>query len=257
MSSIGTGYDLYTSQFSPDGRVFQVEYAMKAVENSGTAIALQGNDGVVFAVEKIVASKLYEKTANKHIFHVDAHVGMAVAGLLADARSLAERASEECADYRADYGDDIPCKYLADRVGAYMHAYTLYSAVRPFGAAIMLGAWEPVNGAQLYCLEPSGVGYGYHGYAAGKAKQAAKTEMEKIKMAGMSCRDLIKEAAKIIYQVHDEVKDKMFELELSWVSEFTSGKHERVPKEVLDEAVAAAKAALEEDSDSEDDEDMA
>ena len=60
MSSIGTGYDLYTSQFSPDGRVFQIDYALKCVENSGTAIALRGKDGVVFAVEKIVTSKLYE-----------------------------------------------------------------------------------------------------------------------------------------------------------------------------------------------------
>ena len=71
MSSIGTGYDLYTSQFSPDGRVFQVEYAGKAVENSGTCIGLRGKDGVVFAVEKIITSKLIEKSSNKRIFGVD------------------------------------------------------------------------------------------------------------------------------------------------------------------------------------------
>lgn len=69
-------YDLSASQFSPDGRVFQVEYAGKAVENSGTVIALRGKDGVVFAVEKLVTSKLYEPGANKRIFHVDEHVGM-------------------------------------------------------------------------------------------------------------------------------------------------------------------------------------
>lgn len=63
MTSIGTGYDLSASQFSPDGRVFQIEYALKAVENSGTAIALRGKDGVVFAVEKLVTSKLYEKVS--------------------------------------------------------------------------------------------------------------------------------------------------------------------------------------------------
>ena len=107
----------------------------------------------------------------------------------------------------------------------------------------------------MYCIEPSGVTYGYWGCAAGKAKQAAKTEMEKINMKNMSCKDLIKEAAKIIYQVHDEVKDKMFQLELSWVADFTNGVHQTVPKEVHDEAEKFAKAALEEDSDSED-EDM-
>ncbi|KAH6920489.1 hypothetical protein HPB50_028523 [Hyalomma asiaticum] len=90
MSSIGTGYDLSASQFSPDGRVFQVEYAQKAVENSGTAVALRGRDGVVFAVEKLVTTKLYEAGANKRIFTVDKHVGVAVAGLLADAKQLQE-----------------------------------------------------------------------------------------------------------------------------------------------------------------------
>ena len=97
--------------------------------------------------------------------------------------------------------------------------------------------------------------YGYWGCAAGKAKQSAKTEIEKVKAKDMTCKELIKEAAKIIYQVHDEVKDKMFELELSWVTKETGGRHERVPKEVFDEAEKFAKAALEEDSDS-DDEDM-
>lgn len=64
------------SQFSPDGRVFQVEYAVKAVENSGTVIGLKGKDGVVFAVEKLVTSKLYEAGANRRVFTIDKHVGM-------------------------------------------------------------------------------------------------------------------------------------------------------------------------------------
>ena len=88
MSSIGTGYDLSTSTFSPDGRVFQVDYAQKAVESSGTAIAIRGKDGVVFAVEKIITSKLYEKSANRRIFSIDRHIGMAGSGLYADVRQL-------------------------------------------------------------------------------------------------------------------------------------------------------------------------
>ncbi|TRY63330.1 hypothetical protein TCAL_00444 [Tigriopus californicus] len=255
MTSIGTGYDLYTSQFSPDGRVFQIDYAAKAVENSGTAIALRGKDGVVFAVEKIVTSKLFEKTANKRIFTVDRHVGVAVSGLLPDGRALVDTAGGEAADYRANYGSDIPLKYLSDRVAMYMHAYTLYSSLRPFGTTIMFGTYDKEDGPQLYCVEPSGVSYGYWGCAAGKAKQAAKTEIEKLKVQELSCQDLIKEAAKIIYMVHDEVKDKMFELELSWVTEATNGLHERVSQTVQDEAEKFAKAAMEEDSDS-DEEDM-
>jgi len=255
MSSIGTGYDLSASQFSPDGRVFQIEYAEKAVENSGTAIGIRGKDGVVFAVEKIVTSKLFEKGANRRIFNIDTHVGMAAAGLIADARQLAEIASDEAASYRSDYGSPIPLDILNQRVSQYVHAYTLYSSVRPFGATIMFGSWDKQDGAQLYSMGPNGVGYGYWGCAAGKAKSNAKTELEKLKMSEKTCAQLIEEAARIIYMVHDEVKDKMFELELSWVGEFTNGVHQKVPKDLHVEVEKRAKSAMEEDSDS-DDEDM-
>jgi len=255
MTSIGTGYDLSASQFSPDGRVFQIEYANKAVENSGTALAIRGKDGVVFAVEKIVTSKLYEKGANRRIFNIDSHIGMAAAGLVTDARQLASIARDEASNYRQDYGSQVPLPQLTQRVSSYMHAYTLYSSVRPFGATGMLGSWTEDRGAELYCLEPSGISYGYWGCAAGKAKSNAKTELEKLKMMDMNCAELVKEAAKIIYMVHDEVKDKMFELELSWVGEFTSGIHKRVPDNVHEEAEKFAKSAMEEDSD-DSDEDM-
>ncbi|KAG1973196.1 proteasome subunit alpha type-3 [Pimephales promelas] len=219
MSSIGTGYDLSASTFSPDGRVFQVEYAIKAVENSSTAIGIRCKDGVVFGVEKLVLSKLYEQGSNKRIFNIDRHVGMAVAGLLADARSLSEVAREEASNFRSNYGHDIPLKHLAERVAMYVHAYTLYSAVRPFGCSFILGSHDEDDGPQLYMVDPSGISYGYWGCAIGKAKQAAKTEIEKLQMKEMTCRELVKEVAKIIYIVHDEVKDKAFELELSWVGE--------------------------------------
>jgi len=253
MSSIGTGYDLYASQFSPDGRVFQIEYAMKAVENSGTCVGIRGKDGVVFAVEKIVTSKLYEHGANRRIFNIDTHVGMAAAGLVTDARQLAEIARDEASSYRSDYGSPIKLPHLTQRVSSYMHAHTLYSFVRPFGATIMLGTWSKEDGAEMMQIEPSGVGYGYWGCAAGKAKSNAKTELEKLKVSDKTCAELIKEAAKIIYQVHDEVKDKMFELELSWVGEFTDGVHKRVPEKVQAEAEKYAKSAMEEDSDSDED----
>jgi 20S proteasome subunit alpha 7 len=253
MSAIGTGYDLSASQFSPDGRVFQVEYAHKAVDNSGTVVALRGKDGVVMAVEKLVTSKLYEPGTNKRLFTVDRHVGVAVAGLLADAKAVVERSKDEASNYRSEYGSSIPLKYLKDRVALYMHAYTMYSALRPFGSSLLLASYDPLDGPQLYCLEPSGLNYGYFGTAIGKAKQAAKTEIEKLKLKDMTCKELIKEAAKIIYQVHDEIKDKAFELELSWVGEFTNGRHEPVPRAVFEEAEKFAKEALRADSDSDED----
>jgi len=251
MSSIGSGYDLSASQFSPDGRVFQVEYANKAVEASGTVVALRCKDGVAFAVEKIITSRLYESGSNKRIHNVDKHIGMAVAGLLADARQLISVARDEAKQYKHDYGVSIPVKYLADRLAMYMHAYTLYGFVRPFGCFILLAAYES-DGPQLYGVEPSGVTYGYYGIAVGKAQQTAKTELEKLKLSELKLEDAVKEAAKIIYQVHDEVKDRMFELELSWVGQLNDGKHERVPAHIFEDAEKYAKASLEEADEDED-----
>ncbi|KAL5008654.1 hypothetical protein ScPMuIL_014235 [Solemya velum] len=232
--------------------VFQVEYAQKAVENSGTAVGIRGKDGVVFGVEKLVTSKLYEVGANRRLFNIDKHIGAACAGLLADSRQIIDTAREEAANYRYNYGSPIPLKHLTDRVSMYAHAYTLYSSVRPFGVSLILGSYDEADGAQMYMTDPSG---GYHGCAIGKAKQAAKTEIEKLKMRDVSITDLVKEVAKIIYIVHDEVKDKNFELELSWVGEITGGKHEAVPADVFAEAEKYAKEALEESDDS-DEEDL-
>lgn len=205
---------------------------------------------MVFAVEKLVTSKLYEPGANRRIFTVDRHVGIAVAGLFADATAVVETAAEEARNYRKQYHSPIPIQYLKDRVGMYVHAYTMYSALRPFGASLLMAAFDELDGPALYCLEPSGLSYGYLGCSMGKAKQAAKTEIEKLKLGEQSCRELVKEAAKIIYTVHDEIKDKAFELELSWVGSFSDGRHEPVPAAVFQEAENYAKESLKQDSDS-------
>lgn len=253
MSSIGTGYDLSAHQFSPDGRVFQVEYADKAVGNSSTAVGIRCKDGIIFGVEKLVTSKLYEAGTGKRIFSIDRHIGMAVAGLISDARQIVSVARDEAAYYRSVYGGPIPLKYLADKVSGYVHAYTLYSALRPFGCSVFIGSYEKIDGPELYMIEPSGISYGYYGCAAGKAKQNAKTEIEKLKLENMTMKEAVKEVAKIIYVVHDEVKDKAFELELSWVGEESNGIHQMVPKQLAQEAEELAKKSMEEDSDSDED----
>ncbi|KAI3385775.1 hypothetical protein SNEBB_000414 [Seison nebaliae] len=251
MSAIGTGYDLSAAQFSPEGRIFQLEYALKAVENSGTAIALKCKDGVVFAVEKIVYSKLYEKGVNRRIFHVTNTIGLAMAGLIADARAIVEIARVEANNYHDMYGCQIPVKYLVERVSLYMHAYTLYSAVRPFGTSVLISAYEN-DKPFLYMIEPSGIYYGYNCVAIGKGTTQTKTEMEKIKTQEMTCNELVKHAAKIIHTIHDDTKDKPFELEMSWVGEVTKGKHENVPQDLIDKIEVEVKKEIENaDSDEE------
>ncbi|KZT12831.1 proteasome subunit alpha type-3 [Laetiporus sulphureus 93-53] len=244
MTSIGTGYDLSASTYSPDGRIFQVEYANKAVENSGTAIGLRVKDGVVLAVEKLVHSKLLVPETNRRIQTIDRHIGLASSGLLADGRHLANRARDEAANYIDTWRAPAPLKELVDRVGGYIQAYTLYSSVRPFGCSTILGGFDK-TGPALYVIEPSGISYGYHGAAIGKGRQLAKTELEKLKLAELSAREAVFEAARIIYLVHEDAKEKEFELEMSWIGDETNGIHRPVPKDLFVEAEQKAKESLE------------
>lgn len=251
MSGIGTGYDWSCTTFSPDGRVFQVEYAAKAVENSGTAVGLVCKDGVVLVVEKLILSKMLEEGSNNRIFTADTHVGIAVAGLSADCRKYAKKVSGECRSYERQYGDKIPAKVLGARAGNHAQFYTQFSHLRPYGCSTLI-AVKDHGKPQLLMVEPSGLWYGYHAASIGKGRQSAQTELEKLDLATLSCRDALKEAAKIIYEVHDEVKDKDFELEMSWLCEETNWEHRKVPKDLAAAAEKQAQDELdEEDSDSE------
>jgi len=244
MTSIGTGYDLSTSTYSPDGRIFQVEYANKAVENSGTAIGLRVKDGVILAVEKLIHSKLLVPGANRRIQTVDTHIGMATAGLLADGRNISNKARGECTHTRNTLREQITVWYVAKRLAYYAQMYTLYSSVRPFGISTIFAGVDK-NGPGLYVVEPSGVCLGYHGAAIGKGRQLAKTELEKLNLSELSMREAVMEAARIIYLVHDDNKEKEFELEMSWVGTETNGMHVPVPADLLAEAERKAKEALE------------
>ncbi|XP_042060542.1 proteasome subunit alpha type-3-like isoform X1 [Salvia splendens] len=235
MSSIGTGYDLSVTTFSPDGRVFQIEYAAKAVDNSGTVVAIKCKDGIVMGVEKLIASKMLLPGSNRRIHSVHRHSGMAVAGLAADGRQIVTRAKSEATNYERVYGEAIPVKELAERVASYVHLCTLYWWLRPFGCGVIVGGYDR-DGPQLYMIEPSGI--------SDTSVQPLEKEDRLLKQ--MTCRQGVIEVAKIIYGVHDEAKDKAFELELSWVCDESNCQHEKVPENLLEEAKAAAKAALEE-----------
>lgn len=139
----------------------------------------------------------------------------------------------------------------------YVHAYTEYWHLRPFGVSSLLAVYDDTElGPQLYCVEPSGECLRYYGVAVGKNAQAAKVQLEKLNFDSITCKEAAIKVAEIIYSLHDEVKDKPFEMELSWVCDDSDRKHQLVPKSMFDEAVAAGvKAAEDDDSDDEEDDD--
>jgi len=138
--------------------------------------------------------------------------------MLADSRQLVARARSETQQYISSYGEEIPPELLAERIGLFVHAYTLYWSIRPFGCAILLGCVDKeTKKPSLFCIEPQGMVSKYLGTAAGKGKQAAKTEIEKLLGSSddLTCEKALVHVAKILHKVHDE-KDKDFELEMSW-----------------------------------------
>mmetsp|Transcript_36135 Transcript_36135/g.80415 ORF Transcript_36135/g.80415 Transcript_36135/m.80415 type:complete len:250 (-) Transcript_36135:623-1372(-) len=242
MSGIGTGYDLAATTYSPDGKVFQTEYAQKAVDGSSTVVGLRCKDGVVLAVEKLIISKLLVEGSNRRIYNVDKHAGAAVAGLSPDGRIIIGRASDESANYKRFYGEHIPGHVLCERVASYVHLFNLYWAFRPFGSTILLATYDQ-NGPQLHVVDPSGTSYRYYGAAVGKGRQAARNEIEKLKLGEMTCREAVMEVVKILHKVHDE-DGKPFEIEVSWICDETNREHQRIPAELLAEAERQAKSAL-------------
>jgi 20S proteasome subunit alpha 7 len=195
-------------------------------------------------VEKLIHSRLLVPSANHRLYSGDYHIGIATTGLLADSRHVLNRVKEEANSYRDIYRAPIPGRVIAERLGQYFQAYTLYSSVRPFGTSVLLASMDENNGPQLFMIEPSGAQFGYFGCAIGKGKQVAKTEIEKLNLANMTSRDAVKEVARIIYSAHDEIKDKDLELEISWICNESLMKHLPVPKDLLDEAKEFAKVFM-------------
>jgi len=251
MAGSGAGYDLSVTTYTPDGRVYQVEYAQKKVEMSGTAIAICLKDGVLFATEKLLVSKMLVPGTNKRTYPVSRNSGMVCAGLVADGRQMVARGRQEAVQYKNAYAEDMPTHMLAERLGLFVHAYTLYWSIRPFGCSVLLGSVDAdTKKPSLFSVEPSGLVYKYKGTALGKGRQIAKTEIEKLLAADgaaeMTCKDALSAVAKILHKVHDE-KDTGFELECAWICSDSDYKFAPVPAALVATAEATAKKQLEDE----------
>lgn len=147
-------------------------------------------------MEKPILSKLLKPVVNRRIATIDLHSGLVGTGLVPDCRHLANHAREEASSHRKNFDAEISGPTLAERVSLYLHNYTLYSPVRPFGCVSVLGTVDR-DGPHLYMLEPSGAYWGYKGCAAGKGRQMAKSELEKLDFDNLTTAQAVKEAARM------------------------------------------------------------
>ncbi|WP_410765102.1 archaeal proteasome endopeptidase complex subunit alpha [Haloferax sp. DFSO60] len=159
-------YDRGITIFSPDGRLYQVEYAREAVRRGTASIGVRTPEGVVLAADKRSRSPLMEPTSVEKIHKTDDHIGIASAGHVADARQLIDFARRQSQVNRLRYGEPIGIETLTKEVTDHIQQYTQVGGARPFGVALLIGGVE--NGTpRLYETDPSGTPYEWKAVSIG------------------------------------------------------------------------------------------
>jgi proteasome alpha subunit len=171
-------YDSAATMFSPDGRIYQVEYAREAVKRGTTAVGVVYDEGAVLLVDKRISSKLIETAAVEKIFKIDRHIGCASSGLVGDARMLVARARAVAANNRVTYAESVEVNVLVKDLSDIMQAYTQNGGVRPFGAAFLIAGIDPDGTVRLFETDPSGAVVAYKASAIGVGRAAALEFLE-------------------------------------------------------------------------------
>ena len=207
-----TAYDWEITVFSPDGRLFQVEYAREAVKRGTTTVGIKFKGGIALIVDKRITSRLIEPRSIEKIFKIDEHIGCATSGLVADARALVERARIEAQINRLTYEEPIQVKALARKICDFKQTYTQYGGVRPFGTALLIGGVDD-TGPHLFATDPSGAMMEYKATAEGEGRDAAIEYFEKNYEEGMSKDEAIVLGLKaLIYATEKKIEERAVEV---------------------------------------------
>ncbi|MHA1836276.1 MAG: archaeal proteasome endopeptidase complex subunit alpha, partial [Candidatus Odinarchaeia archaeon] len=149
------GYDSAITIFSPDGRLFQVEYAIEAVRHGTPIVGLKVKNGVALVALKKEAPPLMDEKSTQKIFRIDFHIGSAIAGLHADARILIDFARVQAQIERLTYDEPIMVETLVKKISDMKQVYTQQAGIRPFGVSLLIAGYD-AKGPQLYSTDPSG-----------------------------------------------------------------------------------------------------
>jgi len=186
------GFDRHITIFSPEGRLYQVEYAFKPAKEGVSAIGVRAHDGVVLVCQKKVPDKLLDPAAVTHMHAITPFIGCVSTGLAADAKAQVTRTRMEAAQFKYKNGYDVPVSYLAKRVADVGQVYTQHAFMRALGVVSLFCAMDDEDGPQLFKCDPAGHYLGYKACAAGTKEQEANNFLEK---RMRTAEDKAKEAA--------------------------------------------------------------
>lgn len=156
-------YDSRTTIFSPEGRLYQVEYAMEAIGHAGSCLGILAKDGILLAAERRNTNKLLDEVFHSEkIYHLNENMACSVAGITSDANVLTNELRLIGQRYLYQYGEPMPCEQLVSWLCDIKQAYTQYGGKRPFGVSILYMGWDKQLGYQLYQSDPSGTSLQVH-----------------------------------------------------------------------------------------------
>ena len=209
------GYDMTPTMYSPDGRIYQVEYAIETVKRGTLAIGIKCKDGVIMAVEEVPRALQVADIAQK-IFQVDHHIGVAAAGYIPDARVQVDNARFFSQSSKMTYDEPVEvesvAKYLADQC----HQFTQYSGVRPYGVALIISGVD-LKGGAIYVTDPSGTYVSYAAVAIGAGADEVTDFFEKNYKPDISLEDAAVLATAAI-NLKSEKKEGVKHLKMSWIT---------------------------------------
>lgn len=195
-------YDRGITIFSPDGRLYQVEYAREAVKRGTASIGIRTTEGVVLAVDKRIRSPLMERDSVEKIHKADRHIGIASAGHVADARQLVDYARQQAQLNRLRYGEAIEVETLTKTVTDYIQQYTQVGGARPFGVSLIIGG--VTNGEPyLYETDPSGTPYEWKALAVGADRADLQEFLEEQYVDDLALDDGIGLGAEALARVNE------------------------------------------------------
>lgn len=232
-------YDTRTTIFSPEGRLYQVEYALEAISHAGTSLGILASDGILLAAEKRNTNKLLDDVNfSEKIYKLSEYdydrvlwsrlsnflslswrdICCSVSGITSDANVLINELRASAQRYQLEYQEPIPCENLVSNLCNVKQAYTQFGGKRPFGVSILYAGWDKHFGYQLYQSDPSGNYGGWKATCIGNNNQTAISILkQEYKIGETKLTDALKLSIKILSKTLDTTKLTSEKSKILWI----------------------------------------